>query len=186
MSEIILVRHGETALNAAGRFQGRTDVPLSERGREQAREAAAQLAGVAITHAYASDLHRAFETAEIVAAPHRLAVTPDPRLREFDFGLWEGLSWNEILDRWPEVGEHAPTQARYYAPHGGESFEDVAARVGSFFEDVRATAGDEACVLVVAHAGVLHAAIAVLQPPNVDPLTVVFKNGSVTRIALAP
>jgi broad specificity phosphatase PhoE len=182
VSELILVRHGETALNAARKFQGHSSVSLSERGREQAREAARALEAERITHVFSSDLPRALQTAQIVAAPHGRPIVTDTRLREFDFGAWEGLSWSEILERWPEVGAHAPTQARYYAPHGGESFDDVVARVQSFFDDVESTLEDDARVLIVAHAGTLHAALAVLRPPGIDPVTMSFTNGSVTRI----
>lgn len=95
MTELLLVRHGETDWNAAGRLQGHTDRPLSDYGREQARRLADELAGEALDAIYASDLTRARETAEIVAERLRLPVALDPDLREKDWGNWEGLTSTE-------------------------------------------------------------------------------------------
>ena len=97
MTQFLLVRHGETDWNAAGRLQGHTDRPLSDYGREQARRLAAQLAGEALDAIYASDLARARETAEIVGAQLHLPVVLDPDLREKDWGNWEGLTSTERL-----------------------------------------------------------------------------------------
>jgi probable phosphoglycerate mutase len=101
VTTLILVRHGETDWNAAGRLQGHTDRPLSDYGREQARRLAEELAGDeldAIYAIYASDLARARETAEIVGERLHLPVLLDPDLREKDWGTWEGLTSTERLD----------------------------------------------------------------------------------------
>ena len=98
MTELLLVRHGETDWNAAGRLQGHTDRPLSDYGREQARRLADELAGEELDAIYASDLARARETAEIVGETLRLPVVLDADLREKDWGTWEGLTSTERLD----------------------------------------------------------------------------------------
>jgi probable phosphoglycerate mutase len=95
MTTLLLVRHGETDWNAAGRLQGHTDRPLNEYGRRQARELADRLAGDGIAAVYASDLSRARETAEIIGARLGLEVVVDPDLREKDWGSWEGLTADE-------------------------------------------------------------------------------------------
>lgn len=96
MTRIYLLRHGETPWNAAGnRYCGRTDVPLAERGRVQARLAAAALANRPLAAVVCSPLSRARETADLVAAG-RIEVEVDRRLLEIDFGGWEGLSAAEI------------------------------------------------------------------------------------------
>jgi uncharacterized phosphatase len=94
---LYLLRHGETAWNRDGnRYAGRTDVPLSDRGSEQARAVAATLAPVPFSAIYCSTLQRSRETAEIIASAHNLPIIADPRLIEINFGTWEGLTRAEI------------------------------------------------------------------------------------------
>src|SRR5213078_2372373 len=92
MTTLLLVRHGETDWNAAGRLQGHTDRPLSDYGREQARRLADELSSEGVDAIYTSDLARARETAEIVAERLHLPVVLDPDLREKNWGTWEGLT----------------------------------------------------------------------------------------------
>lgn len=92
MTTLLLVRHGETDWNAAGRLQGHTDRPLNEYGRSQAEALAEKLAADEIDAVYASDLARARETAGIVAARLGLAVALHADLREKNWGNWEGLT----------------------------------------------------------------------------------------------
>ena len=96
-------------------------MPLSEEGRSQARRLAGRLRDEHFDAIYASDLIRAVETAAIVAEPHGLEVRRDPRLREFDFGEWEGLTWDEIVATRPHLRERALTSASLYSPDGGET-----------------------------------------------------------------
>jgi probable phosphoglycerate mutase len=104
MTTLLLVRHGETDWNADGRLQGHTDRPLSEFGRRQAQQLAAELGGEELEAIYSSDLARARETAEIVGERLGLPVVLDPDLREKDWGNWEGLTSVE-RDRVEFVGE---------------------------------------------------------------------------------
>jgi broad specificity phosphatase PhoE len=97
MTELLLVRHGETDWNAEGKLQGHTDRPLNEYGRRQAQALADKLAGESIDAVYASDLSRARETAEIVGEKLGLTVAVDPDLREKNWGNWEGLTSDERL-----------------------------------------------------------------------------------------
>jgi probable phosphoglycerate mutase len=156
VTTLLLVRHGETDWNRDGRWQGHSDTQLNEAGREQARRVAAELDGVDAV--YASDLARAAETAEIIAAELGLPVRLDARLRERSFGAWEGLTADEI-----EAG-FRDQHLRWLAGEGAgaddaEPFDAFAARVRSFLEDVLDAHRDET-VLLVAHGGsirVIHA-----------------------------
>ena len=116
MTTILLARHGETDWNHEGRWQGWADPPLNDTGRAQARALAEQLEETPFDAVYASDLRRAFETAEIVAAPHGLAVVAEQGLREIDLGAWSGLTLSEIEERFPDGirpdGETRPEHAR--------------------------------------------------------------------------
>jgi broad specificity phosphatase PhoE len=104
VTTLLLVRHGETDWNADGRLQGHTDRPLSDFGRRQAQQLAAELEGEELEAIYSSDLARARETAEIVAERLGLPVALEPDLREKDWGNWEGLTAVE-RDRVEFVGE---------------------------------------------------------------------------------
>jgi broad specificity phosphatase PhoE len=156
VTDLLLVRHGETDWNRDGRWQGHSDTHLNEVGREQAARLAGELDAVDVV--YSSDLARARETAEIVAQRLGLDVRVDERVRERSFGAWEGKTGREI------EAEFRDAHTRWLAGEGpgaddAEPFASFAARVQSFLTDVLARHPDET-VLVVAHGGsirVIHA-----------------------------
>jgi broad specificity phosphatase PhoE len=156
VTTLLLVRHGETDWNRDGRWQGHSDTHLNDVGREQAARLAGELDGVDVV--YASDLARARETADILAAPLELPVRVDRRLRERSFGTWEGKTRAEIEN------DFAAAHAQWLAGDGpgaddAEPFAEFAARVKSFLDDVVGRHPEET-VLVVAHGGsirVIHA-----------------------------
>lgn len=136
MTEIILCRHGQTDWNTQGRYQGRTDVPLNEYGRHQARELAATLADVTIHVVYSSTLERAYDTALEIARPRDLEVRRDARLDEIDQGQWEGLRHDEIMLHHPEklaAWQDHPIDLRL--PEG-ETLEEVRLRVRDALDDM--------------------------------------------------
>src|SRR5262245_27471724 len=100
--KLYLVRHGDTEGNSRERYVGSTDSPLNAAGREQARRLAARLRGEGIGRVWSSELSRARETAETIAAAMGVSVRVEPGLNEIDFGEWEGLSIQEIEARDPE------------------------------------------------------------------------------------
>ena len=100
VERIILWRHGETDANRSLRIQGSIDIPLNERGRAQARASAQQLAQFNPSKIYASSLGRAQQTAGELAALAQVPVQIDPRLAERAYGCWEGLTAEEIKERW--------------------------------------------------------------------------------------
>jgi probable phosphoglycerate mutase len=115
VTTILLARHGETQWNLERRFQGWADPPLNETGREQARVLAEQLRDTPFDAVYSSDLLRAHETAEIVAAPHGAPVIADPGLREIDVGPLSGLTWAEVHERFGDAHPHGETREQHHA-----------------------------------------------------------------------
>jgi len=175
------VRHGRTEWNVARRFQGQSDIPLSGEGRAQAAATAAALASVPLEAIVSSDLSRAHETARAIAAHHGLEVESDPRLREFAFGEWEGLTWDQIVARFPVARDMAFSSVRAYRPTGGEAFGAVRARVAQALDAYR---DREGTVAFVTHAGALHALLDILVSGDVDLSGVRLTPASITRIAM--
>ena len=155
---IVLVRHGESDLNAAGRFVGRSDPPLNARGERQARDLGAKIARFAPDVVVASPLRRARQTAELGTATSRPAVVVevDASLREVDFGAWEGLTFEEAREKDP-ARFAAFESGQIDGFPGGESVQDVAGRM---LPEV--TGRDQRRVLFVSHATVIRLAVAAL------------------------
>jgi probable phosphoglycerate mutase len=151
---LIVIRHGETAWNREKRMQGTTDTPLSDVGREQARALGRRLASHAFAALYTSDLSRAWDTARAIAELTGREAVTDPRLQERRFGIFEGLTAEEIVARYPE--EHARFASRDpdYAVPGGESARSFTERcIGCLAEIAGRHPGGE--VVVVTHGLVL-------------------------------
>jgi probable phosphoglycerate mutase len=157
---LYVARHGETDWNVEGRWQGRTDVPLNDRGRAQARELGELLKREGIAAVASSDLSRARETAEITAEVlgARFAYA-DPDLRERGFGLFEGLTRDECADAHPEAWRVWITDARI-APPGAETYEALAARVANATRRALLTLAGDGPALLVTHGGSLRAILA--------------------------
>lgn len=149
----MLARHGETDWNRDHRWQGFTGPPLNEKGRQQAEELARGLDN--IDAIYSSDTLRARETAARAAARLGLDVTEDPRLREVNFGEWEGLTRQEIDERY--AGAFSAWNACKLAePTGGESDEAMAERVLEALSQIASRHGDDR-ILVVTSGGPIRA-----------------------------
>jgi glucosyl-3-phosphoglycerate phosphatase len=134
---LLLLRHGRTAWNAERRFQGHADPPLDDVGRAQAYEVAALMAMLRPDLVVSSDAARAVQTAEPISAALRLEIRADARLRERSLGHWEGLTRDEVRDRYPD--EYADWIAgRDVSRRGGESRDEVASRALSAFRDLPA------------------------------------------------
>jgi broad specificity phosphatase PhoE len=146
VTEMLLVRHGETDWNRKHRVQGHTDVPLNAAGTAQAEALADRLASVRLAAVYSSDLARARQTAEIVAWRQGLDVVLEPGLREKNFGSWEGLTDIEIAERFPDA-----VRGRW---GDGETTEEVAGRALTAIERIRAREHDGP-VVVVSHGGAI-------------------------------
>ncbi len=127
-TRLYLVRHGATQLSAEDRFAGSIGVDLSEQGRDQARRLSARLANDDLRAIYASPLSRTIETAEIIARPHGLPVTPAEGLQEASHGHWEGMTRKEVETQYPDEYAAWDSDPFTFAPEGGESGIVVLAR----------------------------------------------------------
>ena len=165
--KIYLVRHGETDWNQAGLLQGQTDIALNAQGLEQAREAAERLKEVPFEIAFCSPLIRAKRTAETIIGDRKITLTTDERLRELNFGPWEGVDIRSIKDA---ASQPFTNPGSYIPPVGAESFAQLYKRSGEFVDQVLLPLeGTYETVLVVAH-GALNRSIlnAVLDIPVSD------------------
>ena len=129
--KILLVRHGETDWNVAQRIQGSTDTPLNETGIMQARKLAEELAKreTPIIGVYTSRLERAAKTAECVAEKIGKECIVLPGLEEINFGLWEGITWEQVEEQFPEEFQTWRQNRRYEHPPKGESYQELVERV---------------------------------------------------------
>ena len=192
MTTVYLARHAESDWNLENRFQGSTDRPLTERGREQARTLAGELAEIPLDAVYTSPLRRALETARIVAATQGLSPVALAELSEIDVGSWAGLSRGEVESRFPEAFRRWVNGGEGW--DDGESYASMSARVLVAIRRVAAEHPD-GIVLVVSHGGpirAVHAAAARLDvythrrlravEPNARLSAVAVENGEITRL----
>jgi probable phosphoglycerate mutase len=157
MTRIVLVRHGQTEWNRVERFRGRADVPLNETGLAQA-EATGQRVAVDLSPSgewrpmavYSSPLSRAVKTAEAIARRLDLAVQIHARIADIDYGQWQGLTPDEVRERWPEIHHawyNAPQTARI---PGGETLDEIRVRAMKAVGEI-ATRHAEQTVALVSH-----------------------------------
>jgi probable phosphoglycerate mutase len=186
-TRIIAVRHGETAWNVDARIQGQLDIQLNDTGRWQARRVGQALAAEPLTAVYTSDLGRAHETARAIGDVAGISVVAHPGLRERRFGMFEGKTFDEIHQTWPD-------QAHYWRkripdwepPEGGESLLQLRERVTRTMSDLAGRhPGNQ--IAVVAHGGVLDALYRIATGQEVNsPRTWQLPNGAINRLLWTP
>lgn len=158
MARVLLVRHGETLLNAESRYSGQRDAPLTARGEAQQDRLRARLAAEPIERVVSSDLARCASLAAALAAESGLVAEADPALREASFGAWEGLTYAEAMgrDRAAMVAFNRDTVG--VAPPGGETLLALEARARPAFDAlIKAHKEREGALLLVTHGGTLRA-----------------------------
>lgn len=153
-SQLLVIRHGETAWNAEHRIQGHLDIPLSATGVRQATRLAERLATEGVGAVYSSELARAWLTARLVGERLGLELIPEPRLRERCFGIFEGLTLDEIAARYPEAFRNWRARDPSWAMDGGETGQQLIDRVLEALHDIAGRHRGETVALVT-HGGVL-------------------------------
>lgn len=167
MTQLWLIRHGETDWNVTQRFQGSSDQPLNAKGIAQAEAAIPRLKNMRFDAIYCSDLQRATRTAEIMLTDHpqQAHIVHDERLREIDFGIFEGLTFAEIREKYPKELDIWEGD-RDKSPHGGETISAVVGRTTAVMDDILQRHPDER-VLLIGHGGTLAILMALLL--DTDP-----------------
>lgn len=188
---LVLLRHGQTDYNAGSRMQGQLDTDLSELGRIQAVAAAEVLAKRQPLLIVSSDLRRAFDTATALGERAGLPVAVDTRLRETNLGDWQGMTHLEVDAVAPGARLAWRDDARW-APHGGESRVDVAARSLPLVEELVASQtewgvvdGPDRPVVLVAHGGLIAALTAALLGLPVDNWPVLGGMGNASWVQIS-
>ncbi len=153
-TRILLARHGQTTWNVQNRYMGHIDISLDEVGERQAATLGQRLAGEPLAAIYTSDLQRAWQTACAIAAHQTCPLAPDARLREMDFGAWQGLTYPEIQEKDRANLEAWEADRLKNAPPGGETLEQFGSRIEAAYNEINHNHPDET-VLLVSHGGVL-------------------------------
>ena len=184
MAYLLLIRHGETMWNREKRFQGATDIPLSDKGRAQARRVAGFLADMPLDAIYSSPLQRALDTATAVAEGHGLEVGIVNDIQEINVGEWSGKTWDEIRHLWPEL-EKRWSADPYTSdpPPGGEDYRDFQNRCIRALDEIAGAHDDGQQVAVICHGGVIRAVMNELLGLTWTTRGKIYsKNCSVTRL----
>lgn len=152
-TRIYLIRHGQVEGHEERRYNGQTDVALTDLGGEQYHQLKGRLSDSRISACYSSDLTRCRVGAEIICGQFDIQPVFRPELRELNIGIWEGLTWQEIQSRWPDEWQARLNDLVNYRVIQGENLLDVEARVMPVVREVvERHRGQE--ILLVGHGGV--------------------------------
>ncbi len=150
--ELYVIRHGETAWNAAGKLQGNADVELNSRGRELAGKLGMELETVSFDRIYSSPLMRAYETACLIRGHRNIPIIRDARLREISFGDMEGIAYSEWMKEGSPYRYFFTEPEKYIPPAHGETLEQVCVRTREFLQEViEPCYEDTERIMIVAH-----------------------------------
>lgn len=180
---VYLARHGETDWNLKGLIQGHTDIPLNETGKKQAFELAAAIKdkGISIRKIYSSDLQRARETAEIAAQVLLVETEALKGIQEVNLGRWEGYTWKQVRELFPDEYRKWYNNRRYEVPPEGESYEQVLQRVVPVLSRI---SSEEENVLVVVHSAVIMALLSYIYEKPFEEMSRNFRtsNGEIIEL----
>lgn len=181
MPSLYLIRHGRTAWNALWRIQGGTDVPLDDEGRQQAKALARAFKDVPLAAVYASPLQRAAETAAAVAAVHGLTLRFDDRLKERNWGAFQGMRREEAARLYTAAEAGLRSDPRQAHPPDGESYEELSQRAEAVLREI--AVHEEGAVAVVCHGGTIVAGIMALLGLDSWPrVRFVIENASISLL----
>lgn len=186
MITLYLVRHGQTIWNSTGKYQGRTDVALSDKGISQAKKTVNRFLSVHLDGVIASPLKRAADTARGIAETHGLPLETDSRLMELSFGDWEGKTYEEIEKIWPGMIEEMYHDAGSLRLPHGESFEDCQKRCMEAVKGILQR-GDNKSYAIVCHGAALRTIICgLIQIPLARSWNLALSNASISQVNIYP
>lgn len=182
--KLYLTRHGETDWNLASRIQGKTDTLLNERGRQQAAELSGSLKekNVCFDRIYTSKQKRAKETAEIVAESLGLPLEELAGVEEMDLGIWEGHTWKQVKESFPQEYGIWHDNRRYIKTPGGESYEELLQRILPALRKVAEKEGGNA--LIVTHSAVIMTLLSYLHEKPFEDMAKNFKTKNAELVEL--
>lgn len=181
-TKLVLVRHGETEWNKTSRYQGVKDIELNKRGKNQAQMLYEYLKDEKFDAIYSSTLKRAYHTVKDIAEHQNKDVITIADLMEIDFGEWEGLTFSEIEEQYPELAKKWAKNPMCCKPPEGEHIKEVEKRVGNTIDRLVDENSDKK-ILVATHGGIVRIVIAyLLELPLSRIFSIEVDNVSITRI----
>lgn len=182
--KLYLTRHGETDWNLASRIQGKTDTPLNETGKQQAAELSLSLKekDIRFDRIYTSRLLRARETARIVAESLHLPLTELDGIEEMDLGKWEGYTWKQVKESFPQEYSIWHDNRRYTRTPGGESYEELLQRILPALQKAAGKEGGNA--LLVTHSAVIMTLLSYLYEKPFEDMAKNFKTKNAELVEL--
>lgn len=181
MTKVIFIRHGQTSWNKEKKYQGHSDICLNEAGLRQAELVGKRLAGEKINAIYSSDLLRACQTAECVAKHHALPIIRKPELREINFGVWEGLTYQQIMKTWPAILTTMYSQPAATCPPQGESFDRVRQRVSGALQQCIGKHPNET-IVIVSHGGTMRVILCAALKIDLDKIWFIRQDSTAINI----
>lgn len=184
--KLYLIRHGQTDWNIQGKIQGSHDIPLNDTGRAQARLVAEGMDHRPVTKIFSSTLMRAVETARTVGDRQNVDIYLVPGLIEVEFGRWEGMTWEEIKEKYPEEHERWFMNPVDVAPPGGETQTEVMERVAGAVETVMGMTNGREDIAVVSHGATIAYMISYLMRDHSEESEIIVDNASITTVNYNP
>lgn len=181
MTRLYLVRHGETRFNAKKKIQGSMDIPLSNVGIEQAKKVARRFNGITVDLIYSSELLRAKCTAESISEVVRRPIIIDPNLNEMRFGIFEGMTFEEIARKYPDMWEQREKNKLKYTAHKGDSLIGFRNRVMKSIHRIlyQFPKGD---IIIVSHGGTNRAIMCALLGLNMKKFHLIRQDNTCINI----
>lgn len=182
--KLYLVRHGETDWNIESKIQGQTDIELNERGRQQAEEFAARIAGgdYQVDSIYTSSKRRALETARIIGAALKIEPKVQPGLEEICLGKWEGYTWKQVKELFWDEYQLWRDNRRYQEPPLGESYQQLLDRLLPAVREI--TQKEKGNVLVVTHSAVIMTLLSYIYDTPFEDMAKNYKTGNAGIVEL--